>query len=156
MKQAKSGNEPTLDDSAAVALAKQAAASISELWEGLGKPKSVNRFQEVTFIKLIDELDNIKHEFISKTDGRPQSLDFSSDLGPTEKYENYGPDNEMLDEIEEDRWKLKMWAECTGPGYETVAYIAGREFDGKELAILRDWIDQVLDWHKANPDRQKQ
>ena len=133
-------------------LAVNAASSISQLWEILGKPARINQYAQTNFLNLCDELNNIKHELIGRTDGRPSPLDFSADFDSSLKSVVACEDKER---IEQKKLEFSKWAECygSGKGYKQVASIACRDFTLQELRALRAWIDEVLAFHGKKPSR---
>lgn len=95
------------------------------------------------FGDLLDSIFSLENALNGRTDGRPAPIDKS--VGQ-EYLENYLPEEEYKNEI----YRLKLWAECSDPGYSDIALIGGVEFDREELIQLRDWITDTLKFHDLN------
>ena len=76
---------------------------------------------------VYDFLGNLKYQIIAKLDGRPQPLDFARGT--------------------------ELYAECFSPGYTDKAHIGNIHLSLDELIKVRNWIDQVVDWHQQNPGK---
>lgn len=146
MKTAKKTKERSSDLIKATALATVVAKQFEEVWESLGKPKKLGRFQQVDFLDLINELQNVKYELISKTDGRPQPFDLSKEYAVTNSREKY-PAN-ALEDLDENAERMATFGECYERGCREIASIGVAEMSMDNLARLRDWIDAVIAWHR--------
>lgn len=117
-----------------LAAAREQAAAIYSSYKKLDEAiddslrKELNAYvnPHSTLGDVSDQLALIESALIAKTDGRPQPLDF---------YEG----------------ERQRWAECCAPGYREIADIGDLQFDAKDLKKLRDWINDVLQWHETNP-----
>ena len=95
-----------------------------------------------SLLDLEDQINHIEYSLRGRTYGRPDPLDFSGDY-------------EYMKVADPKRYQqLQLWGECNEPGYEeTAAFIGGIEVNLNELSTIKDWIEQVIQFHKKNPDR---
>jgi hypothetical protein len=101
---------------------------------------------------VINLLSNLEYEIRAKTDGRPQPLDFEGTHGhsaDTIEKVSESTKEYMLERNSE----LREWARCFEPGYNEVASLGTIEMSIPKLVEVREWIDEVIAWHKANPKR---
>lgn len=147
-----------------LAQAKQLAAEVytnyKKLYQGLSEHADIREYIESNINghsslgDVYDQICLIESALTAKTDGRPQSLDFSASHGHSQDLiEKIGADGKIC-MMEENR-RLREWAKCSSPGSKEKAVIGGLELSVEELARVRTWIDQVIEWHKAHPDKEK-
>lgn len=109
---------------------------------------------ENTMGDVLDKLNSIRYGLISRTDSRPQPLDYSNDVWDISSHEQVDP--RIKEELLRERRRWREWARCDSPGYRDKAIIGGKAFDMKELKHLKSWIASVIDWHDKHPDKAKE
>lgn len=96
----------------------------------------------------LDKLHSIKLEMEALTDGRPHPLDFSFHYDVPSSL-----DGQTQNDLEELKDEYRKWAVCREQGFDEKALVGGMECDADDLIKLKEWIEQVLQWHKKNPHR---
>lgn len=160
MKKNKKESPRKLTSAQLKALSIEVASKYDEFLEGLDENLKENITSNINdhsdLLDVYDQLILIKEYLISKTDDRPQPLDFSKSHG--HQSDLIGKVNEETQAfMKKDNLRLREWATCSGPGYKNEkASLGNIDFNLEELAIVRDWIDSVIKWHQKNPSRRKE
>lgn len=116
--------------------------------------KSCKRFHEISLGDISDALCTLQSELIAKTDGRPQPLDLSVNFCVPDKHREEYPET-ALAQIDSQCDEYAVFGECYEPGYPEKASLGHLQLEMDDLVKVRDWVDQVIKWHQANPKSRK-
>jgi hypothetical protein len=142
--------------------ARKAAVEISRRFNALTESLSaedreaieqIDLNAELSLGDLSDKLGSIKWGLISRTDSRPQPIDYSEDISDPTGWDRVDP--LVKEELITQRRHWREWARCDSPGYNEKATIGGKVFTLIELKRLHAWIGAVIAWHEKNPKKAK-